>query len=134
MARLTLEPAICAMAERAASPADMERSGWGIYCASGKPPLAWMTMNIGTWRYISRSLARWAALLTEMVEMLNRKRHTAPWRRFRLASLSGKNRRVSDAQHEAIVDAIRRRQTDEAAAAMRAHLTTVMRYYPAEPG
>ncbi|WP_349606180.1 FCD domain-containing protein [Cupriavidus sp. DF5525] len=128
-ARLALEPAICELSAQAASRADLERMEACLrHRESATRVEEYDHWDLALHRSIAGSTGN--ALLIEMLEMLNCKRRTAPWRRFRHASMPTENRVKSDAQHRAILDAIRRGQPAEASAAMRAHLAHVLCAYP----
>jgi DNA-binding FadR family transcriptional regulator len=128
-ARLALEPAICELAARTARPDDIDR----MEACLRHRASALRADEYDHWdKALHLAIANAAdnALLAEMLELLNRKRLTGPWRRFRHVSMSTGSRETSNAQHRAIIDAIRRGEPAEAAAAMRVHLSGVLHAYP----
>ena len=69
------------------------------------------------------------SVLIEMLDLVNRMRRTGLWRQFRRASIQTNEKRLSNSQHLAIVDAITRAEPSAAFAAMHAHLGSVSHQY-----
>ncbi len=69
------------------------------------------------------------SVLIEMLDLVNRLRRSAGWRRFRRPSIKPGQRSKSNAQHRAIVQAIAGADPQAAFAAMRAHLDNVSGLY-----
>lgn len=122
--RYALEPAIAELAALAAREVDLQKI---LKCMS-KREESWRIDDYEHWDqelHISIAKATHNSLLIEMLELVNRIRRTAAWRKFRKTSIDEEKRRISNAQHLKIVQAICRADPQAAFNAMRAHLNAV---------
>src|SRR5690606_27382782 len=79
--------------------------------------------------HMSIAKATHNSLLIEMLDLVNRMRRSASWRRFRRPSLKPMERSRSNAQHRGIVQAIAAADHQAAFVGMRAHLNNVSGSY-----
>jgi DNA-binding FadR family transcriptional regulator len=123
-ARLALEPAIAAAAARNASTRDLASidncvrknleagsdPDWGLWDAAFHRALAEATQN---------------PILLSVMDGLAKARAQSEWGALRRATVDHEARRMYAAEHRGILEAVRRRDAEEAASAMRAHLRSV---------
>ena len=122
--RLMLEPQIAGMAAVRASAEDI---GFMHHCVSKSEAAPdWRTWELWD-STLHRSIADACknVLLTRILEQVNSLRAGEDWSNLRERSLTPDWQRQLTVQHWAIVDAISRRESREAAEKMRQHLTTV---------
>jgi DNA-binding FadR family transcriptional regulator len=123
-ARLCIEPTLAAMAAKHALPADIER----MRALARRTFEAGDMDSIELWdgalhRLIAR-IARNKPLLTAF-SMIDEIRGNEKWRSFRSKKRSLETLKVSDTEHQAIIDQIEAGNSQAAEAAMRHHLTTL---------
>lgn len=122
--RLALEPAIAALAAMNATSKDIE--DMQEYIDKGRAAVdaaAWERWDSALHKSISRSTCN--SLLIRFTEVLDEARKQTAWGRLRRAALTIEHRQISVQQHELIVAAIADRDPEQAARAMRQHLTSV---------
>ena len=122
--RYALEPAIAELAALAAREADLQL----ILTCTSKREESWRIDDYEHWDHelhISIAKATHNSLLIEMLELVSRLRRTAAWRKFRKTSIDSEKRKISNAQHLKIVQAICRADPQAAFNAMRVHLNAV---------
>ncbi len=123
-ARLCIEPTLAAMAAKHALPADIER----MRALARRTFEAGDMDSIELWdgalhRLIAR-IARNKPLLTAF-SMIDEIRGNEKWRSFRSKKRSLETLKVSDTEHQAIIDQIEAGNSQAAETAMRHHLTTL---------
>lgn len=127
--RYALEPAIAELAALAARQPDLEQMQ---ECMRRREEASQLD-DYEHWDYalhMSIATATHNSLLIEMLDLINRMRRSAQWRKFRGPSIKQHQRQVSNAQHREIVHAICRADPEAAFAAMRTHLNIVSgRFY-----
>lgn len=126
--RYALEPAMAEMAALSARGPDLEH----IQECMRRREEAERLDDYEHWDYalhMSIAKATHNSLLIEMLDLVNRMRRSGGWRKFRGQSVVPKQRRSSNAQHRAIVQAICRADPEAAFAAMRTHLGFVSGRY-----
>lgn len=126
--RCALEPAIAELAALAARQPDLEQMQ---ECMRRREEASQLD-DYEHWDYalhMSIATATHNSLLIEMLDLVNRMRRSAQWRRFRGPSVQPHQRQVSNAQHREIVHAICRADPEAAFAAMRTHLNVVSGRY-----
>lgn len=126
--RYALEPAIAELAALAARPADLEH----MQDCMHKREAAGAVDDYEHWDYalhMSIAKATHNMVLVEMLDLVNRIRRSGSWRKFRGSSIKSEARHLSNAQHRAIVDAIKRADPEGAFTAMREHLDMVTGRY-----
>ncbi len=126
--RYALEPAIAELAAHAARPADREHI---LDCMRRREesaePDAYEHWDYALHMAIAKATHN--SVLIEMLDLVNRMRRAASWRKFRRRSIEADVRHASNAQHRAIVQAISHADPAAAFAAMRAHLDNVSGRY-----
>lgn len=126
--RYALEPAIAELAAHAARPADLEHMRDCMQRREEASQLdAYEHWDFAL--HMSIAKATHNSVLIEMLDLVNRLRRSASWRRFRRPSIKPDQRSRSNAQHRAIVQAIAGADPQAAFAAMRAHLDNVSGLY-----
>ncbi len=126
--RYALEPAMAEMAALAARQPDLDHMQ---ECMQRREDAGRLD-DYEHWDYalhMSIAKATHNSLLIEMLGLVNRMRRSAAWRKFRGPSVMPNQRRISNAQHRAIVQAICRADPEGAFAAMRTHLGFVSGRY-----
>lgn len=126
--RYALEPAIAELAALAARQPDLEQ----MQDCMRRREEASQLDDYEHWDYalhMSIATATHNSLLIEMLDLINRMRRSAQWRKFRGPSIKPHQRQVSNAQHRDIVHAICRADPEAAFAAMRTHLNMVSGRY-----
>lgn len=126
--RYALEPAIAELAALSARPSDIDEMQ---ECLRQREEATEMDAY-EHWDYsLHRSIANATrnSVLIELLDLVNRMRKTAAWRQFRRASTKPNERRISNAQHRDLVNAIARADPSAAFLAMRAHLGAVSGNY-----
>jgi DNA-binding FadR family transcriptional regulator len=122
--RLLLEPQVAALAARVGTQADLDRIteclDAGGAAADFETFEAWDAK-------LHRAIAHAAhnGLLMNMFDVLNTARALPIWGTLKRRTSSPERRRCYHAEHTAVVEALRDRDPDEAAAAMRIHLQNV---------
>lgn len=124
-ARLSLEPALAALCARRALPEHIERMRHLARRTLEAPTPDSAELWDGTLHRLIAKTAGNRPMLT-MFSMLDEVRGNETWRAMRSMARSPDTQRVSDQQHHAIIDAIEAGMPDKAAAAMRAHLTSLI--------
>jgi GntR family transcriptional regulator, transcriptional repressor for pyruvate dehydrogenase complex len=123
-ARLVIEPALAGIAARHASPDDVVRlRGLARRAVEGADPASLELWDGALHRLIARTAGN-KPLLTAF-GMIDEIRANPEWRGLRSRVRSPETLRVSNAEHLAIIDRIEMGDEQGAAAAMRAHLTTL---------
>jgi DNA-binding FadR family transcriptional regulator len=126
--RYALEPAIAELAALAARAADLEHMRDCMRRREEASDLdAYEHWDFAL--HMSIAKATHNSVLIEMLDLVNRLRRSAGWRRFRRPSIKPGQRIKSNAQHRAIVQAIAGADPQAAFAAMRAHLDNVSGLY-----
>jgi DNA-binding FadR family transcriptional regulator len=126
--RYALEPAIAELAAHAARAADLAHMRDCMQRREEASDLdAYEHWDFAL--HMSIAKATHNSVLIEMLDLVNRLRRSASWRRFRRPSIKPDQRSKSDAQHRAIVQAIAGANPQAAFAAMRAHLDNVSGLY-----
>lgn len=126
--RYALEPALAELAALAARKPDLEHMQ---ECMSRREDAVDLD-EYEHWDYalhMSIAKATHNSILIEMLDLINRMRRSAQWRKFRAPSVKPQQRRVSNAQHRDIVHAICRADPEAAFAAMRMHVNFVTGRY-----
>lgn len=126
--RYALEPATAELAALAARQPDLEQMQ---ECMRRREEASHLD-DYEHWDYalhMSIAKATHNSLLIEMLDLINRMRRSAQWRKFRGPSIKPNQRQVSNAQHREIVHAICRADPEAAFAAMRSHLNLVSGRY-----
>lgn len=122
--RLLLEPGVAATAARVATQADLDRItaclDAGGACTDFEGFESWDAR-------LHRSIAESAhnGLLLNMFDLLNTARALPVWGTLKRRTSSPERRRCYHGEHTAVVDALRDRDPDGAATAMRTHLRNV---------
>lgn len=122
--RYALEPAIAELAALSARPSDLDRM---LKCMQEREEAVRLD-DYEHWDYelhMAIAKATHNSMLVEMLDLVNRMRRTAIWRKFRAPSMDEAKRKTSSEQHREIVLAICQAEPDRAFAAMRAHLSHV---------
>lgn len=122
--RLLLEPQVAALAARVGTQADLDRI---VECLDGGGASDDFE-NFEAWdAKLHRAIARAAhnGLLMNMFDVLNTARDLPIWGTLKRRTSSPERRRCYHAEHVAIVDALRDRDTTAAGEAMRTHLENV---------
>lgn len=126
--RYALEPAIAELAAIAARPSDLKQMRECMH----KREQAVGPDDYEHWDYalhMSIAKATHNSLLTELLDLINRIRQTAAWRKTRIPSVQPEARTTSNADHRKIVEAICRADPHAAFAAMRLHVRQVSNRY-----
>lgn len=126
--RYALEPAIAELAASCARPQDIIEMQ---ECLRQRQEATQLDAY-ERWDYaLHMSIAKTTrnAMLIELLELVNRLRRTAGWRKFRHASIQLTEREQSHEQHAAIVAAIARADPTAAFTAMRVHLGAVSGHF-----
>lgn len=125
-ARLMLEPEMARLAALNATQADVEEMRFCI--AKTKVAREWRTYEMWDNR-LHRTIARAGgnACTLALFDMLNGIRRAVTWGRLRRYELGSDRAHHSFAEHDALVDAIEQRDTEQAAERMRGHLRAVRR-------
>lgn len=126
--RYALEPTIAELAALAARQPDLDRMQ---DCMRHREEATQLD-DYEHWDYalhMSIATATHNSLLIEMLDLINRMRRSAQWRKFRGPSVQAGQRQMSNAQHRDIVHAICRADPEAAFAAMRTHLNVVSGRY-----
>ena len=126
-ARLTLEPAIAALAATKASEADLATiATYMRRTAEATSDDGWAQWD-GAFHLAITEATR-NDVFVALVTSLNASRAEGPWKRIRVAAMTADKRRNSIAHHRIIVDALRKRSAEEASRAMRRHLLSVQQH------
>lgn len=126
--RYALEPAIAELAASCARPADILEMQECLRQREAASHLdAYERWDYALHMCIAKTTRN--AMLIELLELVNRLRRTANWRQFRRASIHPGERRPSNEQHLAIVEAIARADPAAAFTAMRQHLRAVSGHF-----
>ena len=123
-----MEPAIAELAALAARKPDLD---YMQHCMQQREKASRLD-EYEHWDYeLHMSIARAThnSLLIELLDLVNRMRRTASWRKFRVTSTLEEQRRTSNAQHRAIVQAICEAHPEGAFSAMRMHVDFVSGRY-----
>jgi DNA-binding FadR family transcriptional regulator len=126
-ARFVVEPAIAELAATSARPADIE----DLRRCLAKRATANDAETYEMWDYslhMAIAKATHNVLLVDVLERIHRLRRSIDWQRYRATTLVPTRKRLSDVQHEAIVDALARHDPRAATEAMRAHILTIRRF------
>lgn len=126
--RYVLEPAIAELAALSARPSDIVR----LQECMRRREASHNIDDYEHWDFelhMAIATATHNKLLLEMLDLVNRMRRSAVWRKFRGPSIDSTRRRVSNAQHQAIVQAICQAEPEVAFATMRAHIGHVSAAY-----
>ncbi len=126
-ARLTLEPAIAALAATKASEADLDTIA--IYMrrtAEAASDDTWAQWD-GAFHLAITEATR-NEVFVALVTSLNASRAEGPWKRIRVAAMTAEKRRNSIAHHRTILEALRKRSAEDASRAMRRHLLSVQHH------
>jgi GntR family transcriptional regulator, uxu operon transcriptional repressor len=122
--RLLLEPQVATLAARVATQADLERIAECLDAGGACDDFE----SFETWdARLHRAIAQAAhnGLLMNMFDVLNTARALPVWGTLKRRTSSPERRRCYHREHTAIVDALRDRDPDGAAQAMRSHLQNV---------
>jgi GntR family transcriptional regulator, uxu operon transcriptional repressor len=122
--RLLLEPQVATLAARVATQADLERIAECLDAGGACDDFE----SFETWdARLHRAIAQAAhnGLLMNMFDVLNTARALPVWGTLKRRTSSPERRRCYHREHTAIVDALRDRDPDSAAQAMRSHLQNV---------
>ena len=122
--RLLLEPQVATLAARVATQADLDRIADCLAAGGACDDFE----SFETWdARLHRAIARGAhnGLLMNMFDVLDTARALPVWGSLKRRTSTPERRTCYQAQHTAIVDALRDRDPDGAGAAMRTHLQTV---------
>lgn len=126
-ARLTLEPAIAALAATKASEADLATiATYMRRTAEATSDDSWAQWD-GAF-HLAITEATHNDVFVALVTSLNASRAEGPWKRIRVAAMTADKRRNSIAHHRIIVEALRKRSAEEASRAMRRHLLSVQQH------
>lgn len=126
--RYALEPALAELAATSARPGDIVEMQKCLQHREAATQLdAYEHWDYALHRSIANATRN--SVLIELLDLVNRMRKTGVWRQFRRASIKPNERRLSNAQHRAIVNAIACADPRAAFAAMRAHLGAVSGHY-----
>lgn len=120
--RYALEPAIAELAAQSAREPDLALL---LKCLERREE-SWRVDDYEHWDYelhMAIAKATHNSMLVEMLDLINRMRKTAVWRKFRVPSMDEDKRKLSNRQHREIVLAICRADSAGAFAAMREHLS-----------
>jgi DNA-binding FadR family transcriptional regulator len=124
-ARLAIEPALAALCAERAAPEDIARMRHlARRVLEARDPDSTELWDGALHRLIAQAAGN--KPLVAMFSLLDEVRATESWRDVRSAVRSLETLKVSTREHHAIIDAIEAGNPDAAAAAMRAHLTTLM--------
>jgi DNA-binding FadR family transcriptional regulator len=124
-ARLSIEPALAALSAKRALPADIERMRHlARRVMEARDPDSTELWDGALHRLIAQAAGN-RPLMT-MFSLLDEVRATEGWREIRSKVRSLETLKVSTREHHAIIDAIEAGGAEAAAAAMRAHLSTLM--------
>lgn len=120
--RYALEPAIAELAALSAREPDLNLM---LRCMQQREEAGRLD-DYEHWDYelhMAIAKATHNSMLVEMLDLVNRMRRTAIWRKFRAPSMEETKREISNRQHREIVLAICQAEPERAFAAMRAHLS-----------
>ena len=123
-ARFALEPHICRLAVLHANSGDLERAGELLRTmeALTDDPVAFSVADVRFHTLLAESTSN--PLLMWMVSQMNDVRNRDQWAQMRTMTLNPETIMVYNAQHRQVVEAIRARQPEQAAEAMKRHLET----------
>lgn len=125
--RYVLEPAIAELAALSAREPDLNLM---LKCMQQREE-AWRLDDYEHWDYelhMAIAKATHNSMLVEMLDLVNRMRRTAVWRKFRGPSMDEAKRKTSNQQHREIVLAICQADPERAFSAMRAHVGQVRHF------
>lgn len=125
--RYALEPAIAELAALSAREPDLNLI---LKCMQQREE-AWRLDDYEHWDYelhMAIAKATHNSMLVEMLDLVNRMRRTAVWRKFRGPSMDDAKRKTSNQQHREIVLAICSADPQRAFSAMRAHVGHVRHF------
>ena len=126
-ARLTLEPAIAALAAIKASQSDLALiATYMRRTAEAANDDSWAQWD-GAFHLAITEATR-NDVFVALVTSLNASRAEGPWKRIRVAAMTVEKRRNSIAHHRTIVEALRKRSAEDASRAMRRHLLSVQQH------
>ena len=126
-ARLTLEPAIAALAAIKASQSDLALiATYMRRTAEAANDDSWAQWD-GAFHLAITEATR-NDVFVALVTSLNASRAEGPWKRIRVAAMTVETRRNSIAHHRTIVEALRKRSAEDASRAMRRHLLSVQQH------
>lgn len=124
--RLIIEPAIAGIAAVKATGEDLEEIDRCVRNnAAAHDDDSWQRWDHRFHHLLARSTRNEA--LMALVDAMNSARAQPGWRSMREATVGDQGRRTAAAQHRAILDALRARDAEAAAQAMREHLVGVQR-------
>lgn len=125
--RYALEPAIAELAAVSARESDLNLI---VKCMEQREE-AWRLDDYEHWDYelhMAIAKATHNSMLVEMLDLVNRMRRTALWRKFRGPSMDDAKRKTSNQQHREIVLAICQADPQRAFSAMRVHVGHVRNF------